>query len=64
MSKYWPLIKVLPITTNFRFVAFSRIAAIVSAVAVVVSLGFTLFPFEPPWAGRCWRFPPRQRRWI
>ncbi|MBP9755871.1 MAG: protein translocase subunit SecF, partial [Phenylobacterium sp.] len=51
MSKYWPLIKVLPITTNFRFVAFSRIAAIVSAVAVVVSLGFTLFPFEPPCAG-------------
>ena len=51
MSKYWPLIKVLPITTNFRFVAFSRVAAIVSAVAVVVSLGFTLFPFEPPCAG-------------
>ena len=51
MSKYWPLIKVLPNTTNFRFVAFSRIAAIVSAVAVVVSLGFTLFPFEPPCAG-------------
>ncbi|MDO8802065.1 protein translocase subunit SecF [Phenylobacterium sp.] len=51
MSKYWPLIKVLPIKTNFRFVAFSRLAAIVSAVAVVVSLGFTLFPFEPPCAG-------------
>ena len=29
MSKYWPLIKVLPIKTNFRFVAFSRLAAIV-----------------------------------
>ncbi|MFZ3006797.1 MAG: protein translocase subunit SecF [Phenylobacterium sp.] len=51
MSKYWPLIKVLPIKTNFRFVAFSRFAAIVSAVAVVVSLGFTLFPFEPPCGG-------------
>lgn len=51
MSKYWPLIKVLPIKTNFRFVAFSRIAAFVSAVAVVVSLGFTLFPFQPPCGG-------------
>ncbi|MDO8912854.1 MAG: protein translocase subunit SecF [Phenylobacterium sp.] len=51
MSKYWPLIKVLPIKTNFRFVAFSRLAAIVSAVAVVVSLGFTLFPFQPPCGG-------------
>ena len=51
MSKYWPLIKVLPVRTNFQFVAFSRIAAIVSAIGVAVSLGFTLLPFEPPCAG-------------
>lgn len=47
----WPLIKILPVKTNFRFVSFSKIAAIVSAIAVVVSLGLTLYPFEPPCGG-------------
>lgn len=47
----WPLIKILPIKTNFRFVAFSKLAAIVSAIAVVASLGLTLYPFVPPCGG-------------
>jgi preprotein translocase SecF subunit len=47
----WPLIKLLPVKTNFRFVAFARLAAIVSSVLVIASLGRALLPFEPPCAG-------------
>ncbi len=34
----WPLIKLLPTTTNFRFVDFARYAAILSVVLVIASL--------------------------
>jgi preprotein translocase SecF subunit len=49
--KYWPLIKVLPVRTHFRFVRLSRYAAILSIVAVIGSLGLSLFPFTPPCGG-------------
>ncbi|MDP3175677.1 MAG: protein translocase subunit SecF [Phenylobacterium sp.] len=51
MSSKWPLIKIVPIRTNFRFVAFSRIAAAISVVCVIASLARTLLPFEAPCAG-------------
>lgn len=47
----WPLIKILPIKTNFRFVAFARLAAIISTLAVIASLALTLLPFKPPCGG-------------
>ncbi|MES3028684.1 MAG: protein translocase subunit SecF [Pseudomonadota bacterium] len=47
----WPLIKLLPIKTNFRFVAFSRIAAVISVIAVIGSLAMVLIPFQPPCGG-------------
>ena len=47
----WPLIKLLPITTNFRFVAFSRIAAVISVIAFIGSLAMVLIPFQPPCGG-------------
>jgi preprotein translocase subunit SecF len=47
----WPLIKLLPVKTNFRFVHFSKFAAIVSALAMVGSLGLVLIPFTPPCGG-------------
>ena len=34
----WPLIKLLPTTTNFRFVDFARIAAVLSVILVIASL--------------------------
>jgi len=49
--KFWPLIKVLPIRTNFRFVRLSKFAALLSVVAVIASLGLTLFPFKAPCGG-------------
>lgn len=47
----WPLIKLLPVKTNFQFVRFAKFAAILSAIAVVASLGRALIPFEPPCGG-------------
>ncbi|ACG78364.1 protein-export membrane protein SecF [Phenylobacterium zucineum HLK1] len=47
----WPLIKIIPIKTNFRFVRFAKIAGILSALAVIASLARALMPFEPPCGG-------------
>ncbi len=47
----WPLIKLLPVTTNFQFVKFARLAAIFSTLAVLASLSRALLPFEGPCAG-------------
>lgn len=47
----WPLIKILPVKTNFQFVRFARYAAILSAIAVVASLAKALIPFAPPCGG-------------
>jgi preprotein translocase SecF subunit len=49
--KHWPLIKILPVRTHFRFVRLSRYAAILSVIAVIGSLALTLFPFKPPCGG-------------
>ncbi|HEX2560542.1 protein translocase subunit SecF [Phenylobacterium sp.] len=47
----WPLIKLLPAKTNFRFVAFSKIAAVLSIVGLIGSLLLAALPFEPPCGG-------------
>ncbi|MDC7675016.1 protein translocase subunit SecF [Asticcacaulis machinosus] len=47
----WPLIKLLPAKTNFRFVAFSKFAAILSVVLVIGSIASVLIPFEGPCGG-------------
>lgn len=49
--KFWPLIKVLPVKTNFKFVRLSVAAAILSAIAMIASIGFSVFPFQPPCGG-------------
>ncbi len=48
---WWPLIKIVPVKTNIRFVAFAKIAAAVSIVAVIGSLSMAMFPFKPPCGG-------------
>jgi len=40
----WPLIKYLPEKTNFRFVAFARLAGFISIVAVIASLISVAYP--------------------
>ena len=47
----WPLIKILPQKTNFHFVRFARLAAVLSTVLVLASLGRALIPFQPPCGG-------------
>ena len=49
--KYWPLIKVLPVRTHFRFVRLSRLFATLSILAIAGSLFLTLYPFKPPCGG-------------
>ena len=57
MSK-WPLIKIIPMKTDFRFVAFARLAGAISILLAVGSLAMTLLPFEP----RSSRPTPRSER--
>ncbi|MGA0604615.1 protein translocase subunit SecF [Phenylobacterium sp. VNQ135] len=47
----WPLIKLLPMKTNFQFVRFAKLAAVISIVGILASLGRAMFPFEPPCGG-------------
>ena len=47
----WPLIKILPAKTNFRFVGFARYAGVVSVLAAIASLFLALYPFTPPCGG-------------
>jgi preprotein translocase SecF subunit len=47
----WPLIRILPVKTNFAFVRFAKFAAVISALAVIASLARALIPFEPPCGG-------------
>jgi len=47
----WPLIKILPVQTHFRFVHWARLAGFLSIVAVIGSLFFTIWPATPPCGG-------------
>lgn len=49
--KLWPLIKVLPVRTHFRFVRLARVFSTLSVLAVIGSLFLTLYPFKPPCGG-------------
>ena len=48
---FWPLIKVLPVKTNFRFVDFAKIAGALSILAAIASLTLVLIPFKGPCGG-------------
>lgn len=48
---FWPLIKVLPVQTNLKFVRFAVIGGIASIVAVIASLALALYPLKPPCFG-------------
>ncbi len=47
----WPLIKLLPEKTNFKYVAFAPFLGFLSLAACVASLYLTLVPFTPPCGG-------------
>jgi preprotein translocase SecF subunit len=49
--KFWPLIKIIPIKTNFQFVKYAKLMAVFSVIAVIGSLYLTLTPFRGPCAG-------------
>ena len=47
----WPLIKLLPEKTNFRYVALAPVLCTLSLLACLASLYLTLVPFKPPCGG-------------
>lgn len=47
----WPLIKIIPVKTNFRFVSFAKFAGVASIVGAIASLFLTLYPLTPPCGG-------------
>ena len=51
MSRHWPLIKLLPIKTNFEFVRFAKFAGVLSVIALVGSIFMTIYPMKPPCGG-------------
>jgi len=50
-SSWWPLIKLLPVKTNFRFMRHAKLALAVSIAATVAALALTIFPLKPPCGG-------------
>jgi preprotein translocase SecF subunit len=49
--KFWPLVKIMPVKTGFRFVRLAKFFAPLSILAVIASLAVTLYPFKPPCFG-------------
>jgi len=49
--KHWPLVKVLPVRTHFKFVRLGKYFGLLSALLIVASLTITLLPFKPPCFG-------------
>lgn len=47
----WPMIRILPLKTDFRFVAFSKYAAVISVLAAIASIYLAVFPLKPPCGG-------------
>jgi SecD/SecF fusion protein len=47
----WPIIKILPHQTKFRFVRLARIMGVLSVVGVAASLFMTIYPAKPPCGG-------------
>ncbi|MDO9335613.1 MAG: protein translocase subunit SecF [Caulobacteraceae bacterium] len=48
---FWPLIKIIPIKTNFRLMRFAKPFAIVSLILCIASLVITVYPLKPPCGG-------------
>jgi len=48
---FWPLIKLIPIRTNFRMMRFAVPLAVISLILSIGSIGVTALPFTPPCGG-------------
>lgn len=50
-SRWWPLIKLLPVKTNFRFMRYAKVYGAVSLLATLAAVVLTVFPMKPPCGG-------------
>jgi preprotein translocase SecF subunit len=48
---FWPLIKLIPIKTNFRMMRAAAPLAIISLILCIGSIAVTVYPFTPPCGG-------------
>ena len=46
MSKFWPLIKLLPIKTNLQFVKYAKLFGSLSILLMLGSIFFTVYPAD------------------
>jgi len=46
MSRFWPLIKLLPLRTNFRFVKYAKLVGSLSVLLCIASIFFTIWPAD------------------
>jgi preprotein translocase SecF subunit len=49
--RWWPLIKLLPVQTSFRFMRLWKLWIGLSLTATMAALALTIFPFTPPCGG-------------
>lgn len=49
--KFWPLVKVLPVRTHFRFVRLAKYFAPITILAMLGSLWISIYPMKPPCGG-------------
>jgi len=49
--KFWPLVKILPVRTHFKFVRLAKYFSSLSVLAIIASLYIALTPFQPPCGG-------------
>ncbi len=50
-SGWWPLIKLLPVKTNFRFMRYAKAYLILSAILSLAAVALTVYPATPPCGG-------------
>jgi preprotein translocase subunit SecF len=50
-SGWWPLIKLLPVKTNFRFMRHAKLYLVLSAVLSLAAVVLTIYPGTPPCGG-------------
>ncbi len=48
---FWPLIKLIPIKTNFRMMRWAKPFALISLILCIGSIAVTVVPFTPPCGG-------------
>jgi len=50
-SRWWPLIRLLPVKTNFRYMRYAPLLGGLSLLACIAAIFLTVYPMKPPCGG-------------